>query len=108
MPRVSLDRCRYTKPDGSRCKATPRPGRPYCTFHDPGLAHERAEGRRKGGKERSRPAATLPPDHSGRWWEVICGLAEPADLSLEEQEMLRALEGSVDPAAPGPVEVQLA
>jgi len=38
------------------------PGKTRCTFHDPELAAERAEGRRRGRESRSRPVATLPPD----------------------------------------------
>lgn len=54
--------CRHRKPDGNRCRAAPRAGKPYCTFHDPSLAADRAEGRRKGGVARSAKASTLPPD----------------------------------------------
>src|SRR4051794_14980131 len=57
-----MTRCNFTKPDGTRCRAKPRPGQDKCTFHDPDLAEQRAEGRRRGGVTRCRPAATLPPD----------------------------------------------
>ncbi len=62
MPTDQHHRCRRVKPDGSRCQARPRPGRRYCVFHDPELAEQRAEGRKRGGVNRSLPAATLPPD----------------------------------------------
>jgi hypothetical protein len=58
----SKGRCVHVKPDGSGCRALPRTGRPFCTFHDPEVAGERAEGRRRGGVNRSEKAATLPPD----------------------------------------------
>ena len=54
-------RCERIKLDGSRCRAQARAGKKFCTFHDPGLANERAEGRRRGGRTRSRPAVVLPP-----------------------------------------------
>jgi hypothetical protein len=55
-------RCSFVKADGGRCKAVPRPGATWCTFHDPALAPERAEGRRRGGVARTRTAVTLPAD----------------------------------------------
>ena len=54
--------CAHNKSDGRPCRARLRPGRPFCTFHDPKLARRRANGRRQGGVNRSRPAATLAPD----------------------------------------------
>jgi hypothetical protein len=54
--------CAHDRPNGEPCRARPRPGRLFCTFHDPELAGKRARGRSKGGVNRSRPAATLPPD----------------------------------------------
>ena len=56
------ERCEFLKPDGERCKARARPGRPFCIFHDPQCAQQRTEARRRGGQTRSRPAATLPGD----------------------------------------------
>jgi hypothetical protein len=54
-------RCRATRADGTPCQGPARPSG-YCFAHDPDLARRRAEGRRKGGRERSRKAAVLPPD----------------------------------------------
>jgi hypothetical protein len=53
-------RCEFKKRDGTRCKANARPGKRRCPFHDPQLAGQRAEARRRGGRERSRKAAVLP------------------------------------------------
>src|SRR4051812_39222603 len=54
--------CRHTKPDGTRCRAAALPGRALCTFHDPGLAEERAAGRSRGGVARCQSLkGTLPP-----------------------------------------------
>ena|SRR5437868_4542712 len=55
-------RCSHTKADGTRCRAPALPGKAKCVFHDPSTAADRAEGRRRGGVTRSRPAATLPPE----------------------------------------------
>ena len=52
----------HKKRDGSPCPNPTRPGKTVCWVHDPELAAKRAEGRRRGGINRSRPAATLPPD----------------------------------------------
>jgi hypothetical protein len=52
--------CSGRKRDGSPCPNAARPGKPTCWVHDPELADRRAEGRRRGGLNRSRPAVTLP------------------------------------------------
>ena len=54
--------CMGRKRDGSPCPNHARPGKEVCWVHDPALAARRAEGRRRGGLNRSKPAATLPPD----------------------------------------------
>jgi hypothetical protein len=54
--------CAHTRTDGTRCRATARRGRTVCLFHDPELAAQRAEGRKRGGVVRSAKAATLPAD----------------------------------------------
>jgi hypothetical protein len=55
-----LVRCSAPRADGSACGGAPLPGRDVCMFHEPALASRRAEGRRQGGTERSRPRTTLP------------------------------------------------
>jgi hypothetical protein len=52
-------RCSFTKPDGERCRARPRSGRPFCFTHDPDSQHERAAACREGGRQRSKRAAVL-------------------------------------------------
>src|SRR5678815_5131913 len=52
--------CTHFKADGTSCRATALPGKDVCAFHDPSLTARRAEGRRRGGVHRSRPAAVLP------------------------------------------------
>lgn len=54
--------CRHVKKDGSPCPVMARPGKRYCTFHDPSLAKARAEGRSKGGSNRKAPPVALPPE----------------------------------------------
>src|SRR5262245_60330037 len=53
-------KCKHTKADWLRCKASPRPGGPFCLFHDPQMAKARRAGRKAGGVNRSRKAAILP------------------------------------------------
>jgi hypothetical protein len=52
--------CQYLKAGGEPCRAQALPGRTSCIFHDPDLAAKRAEGRKRGGTVRSKPAAVLP------------------------------------------------
>jgi hypothetical protein len=54
--------CERLKKDGTRCRAQALPGKSLCCFHDPELAAKRAEGRKRGGQARSKPAVVLPPD----------------------------------------------
>src|SRR5262245_58936277 len=55
-------RCGHKKRDGGPCPNPARPGKRTCWVHDPELAVVRAEGRQRGGVNRSKPTATLPPD----------------------------------------------
>jgi hypothetical protein len=52
--------CQLLKAGGEPCRALALPGKTRCIFHDPDMAARRAEGRRRGGKVRSKPAAVLP------------------------------------------------
>ena len=54
-----MSRCKAKKKDGSSCPVPARPSG-YCWVHDPGLAGQRARGRRQGGQNRSKGAAVLP------------------------------------------------
>jgi len=57
------DRCQATAASGKPCSASPRPGRPFCLWHDPEAGEARRELSRKGGKGRSnraRAAKHLP------------------------------------------------
>jgi hypothetical protein len=57
--------CKGTTRAGEPCNATPRPGRPWCAWHDPDLADKQAAWRAKGGERHSnasRASAALPKD----------------------------------------------
>ncbi len=49
-------RCTGTNRDGSPCSGQARPGRPWCSWHDPDLDGQRAGWRQKGGQSRSNKA----------------------------------------------------
>lgn len=80
-----MTRCAATKKDGRRCSAKPLAGKRYCTFHDPELETERAEGRRQGGVTRaSRPTtlpANTPPLPLSTAADVLVALAECYNLT---------------------------
>ncbi len=61
-PSSGLAACAATRADDSPCRGKARPGSTFCAFHDPAVAANRAEGRKAGGRKRSRPAAVLSPD----------------------------------------------
>lgn len=54
--------CSFIKGDKARCRAKCVTGAQFCFFHDPGTREAHHDATVKGGKERSLPAATLPPD----------------------------------------------
>ena len=60
MPTRTTTRCCAWKADGTPCPNRPRANKRLCWVHDPELAANRAEGRRRGGVVRSARAATLP------------------------------------------------
>jgi hypothetical protein len=54
--------CEGRTKDRQPCRGKALPGSRWCLFHDPAKAAARAEGRKRGGKTRSKPAAVLPAD----------------------------------------------
>ena len=68
-------RCTHKKRDGSPCPNLTRSGKTTCWVHDPELAEKRAEGRRRGGVNRNKPAATLPLN------EIDAPLSTVADVA---------------------------
>ena len=48
-----VERCSGRNRDDSPCSAQARPGRRWCSWHDPDLAAQRTEWRRKGGAGKS-------------------------------------------------------
>ena len=51
-----LARCSGTNRDGTSCSGQARPGRTWCSWHDPDLDAQRAGWRRAGGKAKSNAA----------------------------------------------------
>jgi len=49
-------KCRGKNKDGGPCNAMPRPGSPWCMWHDPDLAESRAQWASRGGKGTSTEA----------------------------------------------------
>lgn len=54
--------CVFIKSNRKRCQGNCVTGSEFCPIHAPENAKKFAAGRRKGGIERSKPAAVLPPD----------------------------------------------
>lgn len=85
-------RCRGIKADGTACEATPQAGSPYCFFHDPEKAEERAIARRQGGLERSKDLAAVPEN------EPDLRLASARDVvRLLGDTVARVRKGTLDP-----------
>ncbi len=53
---MKAEPCQAIAANGKPCAATPRPGRPYCLWHDPEAVETRRELSRKGGQGRSNAA----------------------------------------------------
>jgi len=53
---MNPEKCQATAISGKPCGALPRPGRPFCLWHDDEAAAERREISRKGGRQRSNTA----------------------------------------------------
>ncbi len=56
--RMKPERCAAIAASGQPCSAVPRPGRPFCLWHDPEATEARREISRKGGQGRSNRART--------------------------------------------------
>jgi hypothetical protein len=92
MSQMAATQCRHIKPDRSRCRANALHSSPFCFFHDPKSAADRAAARRNGGRERSRRAAVLPADTSDR------PLASAADVTgLLAETINQVRRGEIDP-----------
>jgi len=63
--RRTHEKCQATAKNGKPCAAKPRPGRPYCLWHDPEAEDRRREISRQGGyasSNRARAKKALPAD----------------------------------------------
>jgi hypothetical protein len=79
-------RCKFAKTDGSSCGATAQPNG-FCWFHDPALAEQREEARKRGGRQ-PKKRLILPP--------------EAADLPLENvQDVTHALADTANKVRKG-------
>jgi hypothetical protein len=92
MPTSSPVPCKSTKVDGNPCKAKARPGSEFCAFHDPAIAAKRAEGRRNGGKQRSRKAVVLPLDTAEVVLKDAAGVTELLGTTINQVR-----RGELDP-----------
>jgi hypothetical protein len=84
------DRCQATAASGNPCSAKPRPGRPFCLWHDPEAEQLRREISRKGGEARSNAARIKKalPDQA----------LTPIELMGVMSQALRdVLRGALDP-----------
>jgi hypothetical protein len=54
--------CQATTAAGKPCRGVAAPGSAFCPFHDPSNQGKLKDSRRRGGKSRSKPAATAPVD----------------------------------------------
>ena len=78
-------RCESSRADGSPCRAPVLPGRPHCYSHDPQVAEERLEARRRGGRHsakvhRLRPL--LPPRLAPIFATIESALEETRDGAI--------------------------
>jgi hypothetical protein len=76
--------CEQPNKDGTSCKGTVRPGSHFCFAHDPALAEQRQQSRRKGGKARSRPAKVLPPDKENLPCDTIADIKALLGLTVNQ------------------------
>lgn len=88
----SESRCQHVKANGKRCQAIPRASGCLCIFHDPAMAAKRAEGRRRGGKVRSQPAAVLSADTPDLPLKSVADVA-----ALLGRTINYTLRGEIDP-----------
>ncbi len=79
-PRVKPEKCQAVARGGQPCSAMPRPGRPFCLWHDPLADEARRELSRKGGRARS---------HAARARRAIGGVH---DLRSVQRRLVQALE----------------
>ena len=86
-----VERCQGTTIEGKPCGAKPRPGAPWCPWHDPALIARRAEWSRKGGKGKS---------HDARARKALSGGLK--DVATAQAVLLQVLarlyRGDFDPA----------
>jgi hypothetical protein len=75
--------CKQPTKSGGVCKGRRLHGSDYCRFHHPDFAEQRTEARRKGGKTRSRPRATLA-DFPEKPLKTVGDVTELLSLALNK------------------------
>lgn len=82
--------CRYKRPDGRKCQASPTADSGFCFFHDPERAADRLEAQRAGGLRNK--AASLSADTPD------CNLKNAGDvIALLGTTINQVRRGQVDP-----------
>jgi hypothetical protein len=88
----SKSQCKFSKSDGTRCKAGCLNGSDFCFFHDPSHAQQCQQARRKGGKARSKPIAVLPISTPDQQAESVEDVVRLLGVTINEVR-----KGQVDP-----------
>ncbi len=89
MPR----KCSQLKAGGTPCGGNALAGKAYCWSHDPELAKQRAEGARRGGKQRSNAR------RAAKQWAAIGEQLTPADLpAILRSCMFSVKSGHLEPS----------
>jgi hypothetical protein len=78
--------CRATRRDGQPCQARALPGSPHCWAHDPACAEQRAEARKRGGRNSAklvRLRGLVPPRLVSVYDRLEDALGEVHDGTLD-------------------------
>jgi len=85
-------RCQATNKRGTPCQNPPRPGRPFCWWHDPQTQRERSAARVKGGLARHGREIGTTGDRDP---VTIDSLGDVVALLTDEINAVRRLERSI-------------
>jgi hypothetical protein len=83
--------CEGKRKDGQPCEAPAMPNSTWCYFHAPDRADERDANNKKGGRARSKRAATLPDG------EDVVLMDVASVLALLSETVSQVRRGQVDP-----------
>lgn len=86
-------KCTAHKTSGEPCNGNARDGSAFCWSHDPELAERRAEGRRRGGEERSNAR------RAARQWAAVGEVIAPSDLpAMLRGAFVEVWQGNLEPS----------